>query len=56
MAEFDPQPVTLSGKYARLEPLALSHVQGLYEAGSDDSIWTYLPVGVPQNAAAFRSP
>lgn len=41
--KLDPQPVTLTGKLARLEPLGLEHFRDLYEAGADDSIWRYLP-------------
>jgi RimJ/RimL family protein N-acetyltransferase len=33
------QPVTLSGKFVRLEPLALAHHQGLCEAGLDPELW-----------------
>ena len=39
----DPQPVTLAGKLARLEPLGLEHSRDLYAAGADASIWRYLP-------------
>jgi RimJ/RimL family protein N-acetyltransferase len=39
----DPQPVTLTGKLVRLEPLGPEHVDDLYAAGADDSIWRYLP-------------
>ena len=41
--KLDPQPVTLTGKLARLEPLDLEHAPDLYDAGADDSIWRYLP-------------
>ncbi|MBO2452105.1 GNAT family N-acetyltransferase [Actinomadura barringtoniae] len=40
----------LSGRYVRLEPLSLDHVEGLFEAGKDPDIWTWLsdvqPTGV----------
>lgn len=36
---FAPVPVTLSGQFVRLEPLALSHVDGLISAGRFDTIW-----------------
>ncbi|MDE2786219.1 MAG: GNAT family protein [Chloroflexota bacterium] len=41
--KLDPQPVTLTGKVVRLEPLDLEHVPDLYDAGADDQIWRYLP-------------
>ena len=41
--KMDPQPVTLTGKLVRMEPLGLEHAQDLYEVGMEDSIWRYLP-------------
>jgi RimJ/RimL family protein N-acetyltransferase len=38
-------PVVLSGKHVRLEPLSEAHVAGLAEAGQDPSIWRYLLYG-----------
>lgn len=35
-------PVTLEGKLVRLEPLSLEHEDGLWEAGRDERIWTYM--------------
>lgn len=40
----DIQPVTLSGKMVRLEPLALGHVPDLFSV-SDPSIWKYMLYG-----------
>ena len=41
------EPVTLQGKYARLEPLSHDHVDGLVEAVSDGELWklwyTFIP-------------
>jgi RimJ/RimL family protein N-acetyltransferase len=34
-------PLTLQGKFIRLEPISLDHLDGLVEAGNDPSIWTY---------------
>jgi N-acetyltransferase len=34
-------PLTLQGKFIRLEPISLDHLDGLVEAGSDPSIWIY---------------
>lgn len=39
------QPVTLMGRYVRLEPLSLEHVPGLWQAGNEPEIWTYMPYG-----------
>ncbi len=41
--KLDPQPVTLTGKLVRMEPLGLDHSRDLYQAGIDESIWRYLP-------------
>lgn len=35
-------PVILEGKQVRLEPLRHSHVEGLWEAGRFEEIWTYM--------------
>lgn len=40
---FAPGPVTLSGRFVRLEPLGPAHLGGLLEAAQDDRIWTWLP-------------
>jgi len=36
------EPVTLEGKWARLEPLAESHVADLFVAGQSPEVWQYL--------------
>ncbi len=41
----DIQPVTLTGRFVRLEPLSLDHVPGLWLAGNEPEIWTYMPYG-----------
>jgi N-acetyltransferase len=42
---------TLSGRHVRLEPLSPEHAKGLFEAGADPGIWTWLslrqPAGLP---------
>jgi N-acetyltransferase len=40
-----PQPITLTGRTVRLEPLNLAHAVDLAEAGRDDSIWKYMRYG-----------
>ncbi|MEK3912304.1 GNAT family N-acetyltransferase [Paenibacillus sp. FSL H7-0331] len=37
------EKVTLTGKRVKLVPLEQGHVQGLFDAGNDQQIWTYLP-------------
>jgi N-acetyltransferase len=39
------EPVTLTGKHVRLEPLSESHIPGLTLAGGDSSIWRYMLYG-----------
>src|SRR4030065_453075 len=42
---FNPQPVTLLGRYVRLEPLSEAHVRDLTIAGKDEEIWRYMLYG-----------
>ena len=37
------EPVTLEGKYVRLEPLSLAHHEALSEVGLDENIWRWSP-------------
>jgi RimJ/RimL family protein N-acetyltransferase len=49
-----PGPVTLTGRYVVLEPLAAAHAQLLYDAlcGPDDhALWTYRPTEPPTDVA-----
>ncbi len=39
------QPVTLTGRFVRLEPLGEEHVDGLAAVGLEDEIWRYMPYG-----------
>jgi RimJ/RimL family protein N-acetyltransferase len=50
----DVKPVTLTGRYVRLEPLAEDHVPGLTAIGLDDSIWRYMPYGFMRNEEDIR--
>ncbi len=38
-------PVTLTGKYVRLEPMTEDHVPGLAAVGLEDSIWEHMLYG-----------
>src|SRR4051812_40411551 len=40
------QPVTLTGRLVRLEPLTLAHVPDLTAAGQDEAIWRLMPYGI----------
>ena len=41
----DIHPVTLTGRYVRLEPLSPGHAPGLWAVGDDADIWRYMPYG-----------
>jgi RimJ/RimL family protein N-acetyltransferase len=40
------EPVTLEGRYTRLEPLSLDHIGGLTDVGLDADIWRWMPLAV----------
>jgi RimJ/RimL family protein N-acetyltransferase len=40
------EPVTLKGRYIRLEPLTLEHLDGLCAIGLDDDLWRWIPFPV----------
>lgn len=48
-------PVVLTGKHIRLEPLSEAHVAGLAEAGQDPSIWRYLVYGELTSVEKMRA-
>lgn len=42
------EPITLTGRFVRLEPLRAEHVADLYEASQENSdLWRYMPVRQP---------
>lgn len=49
------EPVMLSGRHVRLEPLAMSHHDDLVQAASDGELWTlwYTSVPAPQAMRAW---
>lgn len=53
-SRFDPRPVTLQGRRVRLEPLAIEHADGLFEAAQDDAFWQYMSVPRPITVADVR--
>lgn len=44
----------LSGEHVRLEPLAVEHTEGLFDAGKDPDIWTWLSEAQPASVAQMR--
>jgi RimJ/RimL family protein N-acetyltransferase len=49
------QPITLTGKVIRLEPLSFAHVPDLTLAGQDASIWRYMRYGDVTTEDAMRA-
>ncbi|GAB3659457.1 GNAT family protein [Actinocorallia lasiicapitis] len=41
----------MTGRHVRLEPLAVDHAEGLFEAGRDPDVWTWLSDPQPRNVA-----
>lgn len=48
-------PVSLEGKWARLEPLTLLHAEDLFRVAQDDDIWRHMPVPLPRTADDVRA-
>ena len=48
-------PVVLTGKYVRLEPMTEEHVPGLSSVGLDDSIWLHMLYGQMHSEADMRA-
>src|SRR5579859_2361119 len=48
------EPVTLTGRLVRLEPLRMEHATELYEASQDPGLWTYKPVRQPRSPAEME--
>jgi RimJ/RimL family protein N-acetyltransferase len=46
---------TLAGRYVRLEPLSTEHAGGLFEAGQDPRVWTWLSNRRPADVAGMRA-
>ncbi len=51
----DIQPVVLTGRYVRLEPLSETHVPDLTVAGQDEGIWRYMLYGMPTSEEGMRA-
>lgn len=39
----EPKRIILEGEFGRLEPLQIEHLNALYEAGADESVWRLSP-------------
>jgi RimJ/RimL family protein N-acetyltransferase len=53
--EMKVNPVTLFGKFVRLEPLTLSHVPDMLTAAQDESIWRYMLYSTIRNEAQMHA-
>lgn len=40
------EPIVLEGDVVRLEPMSFEHLDGLWEAGKDESLWRLIPTNV----------
>ncbi len=49
------RPVTLTGRFVRLEPLSEEHVSGLAVVGLEDAIWRYMPYGTMRSEGDIRN-
>jgi RimJ/RimL family protein N-acetyltransferase len=54
MLSMNLQPVTLTGRVVRLEPLAEAHVPDLAAVGLDDGIWQHMLYGEIRTEAQMR--
>jgi RimJ/RimL family protein N-acetyltransferase len=51
-----PEPVTLTGRHVRLEPLTVAHAPDLFAAGGgDEDVWRWMPATAPQTDAEMRA-
>lgn len=46
---------TLTGRLVRLEPLALSHEEGLWTASRDERTWRWMPITRPETPEDLRA-
>ncbi|TAH34694.1 MAG: N-acetyltransferase [Planctomycetota bacterium] len=51
---FDPKPLVLEGRCARLEPLHPGHGDDLFAAGADPEVWRYMPLRPPRERDEMR--
>ena len=48
------EPVTLTGKYVRLEPMTEAHIPGLAEIGVGQTFWDFMLYGNIETEADMR--
>ncbi len=48
------QPIILSGRHVRLEPLQPDHAADLFRAAHDEEIWNWMPMAAPTSLAVTR--
>jgi RimJ/RimL family protein N-acetyltransferase len=49
------EPVTLTGKFVRLEPLTVDHVADLTRVGLEPEIWHYMRYGKIENSEGLKA-
>ena len=52
---FDPQPILLSGRSVRLEPLSADHAPALFKAAQTEEIWRWLAIPMFPSVAAVEA-
>lgn len=52
--DFNPQPITLAGKFVLLEPLAMGHAEDLFAVAQDPDIWRYMTCAPLTSLASTR--
>ncbi|MBE7534709.1 MAG: GNAT family N-acetyltransferase [Anaerolineales bacterium] len=55
MADLDIKPVTLTGNYARLEPLTLEHTEALAQIGIGCDFWDFMVYGKMESVEDMRN-
>jgi RimJ/RimL family protein N-acetyltransferase len=54
MGRMEPEPVTLMGKFVRLDPLSEAHIPSLAEVGLEPEIWRFMRYGKVETEAQLR--
>lgn len=54
MADLEVKPVTLQGRYVRLEPITEAHIPGLTEIGAGQTFWDFMLYGNINTEADMR--
>lgn len=54
MADLEVKPVTLQGRYVRLEPITEAHIPGLTEIGAGQTFWDFMVYGNINTEADMR--